>query len=395
MPLKPTTGFIKLQVQDIDEIRYVADIFINERVIPKKPLPPKDPRIEVIRGKALVSVLFDNPPTLPRNAAPTAGVNIYRKIASRPDAEYRLLNDKGPLVPNEAEREQIRKKLSLTEQPGQPASTPERRPGRGEVEEAKPVEAAKPVSGAWGPAPGDIRRDAAQPDTEKSLVWLLDEGVSPGETYLYKIVSVTEAIKGADQERQESDPWVSPPVEVPSDVEYRLVSVREDVATIRVWKFDYKYDKWFEKTFQVAAGMKIGRPERVKADKADAESVEIDFSTGARLVAAIEEAPTIDVQVKWERKVVGGRVQVVQVPVLVDKKLSMIVVTARNGGLESQYRGKAQPPERVQKKLKSTIEKREVKAEPKAPGDIEPPAPGPGPGPGPGPDVRKPPRTGR
>jgi len=114
MPLKDTPGQpAKLVVQDIEEIRYIAEILVYKKAPEDTPFPPNDPSAKVIKGRVLVSARVNNPRKLPPLTAKTEGFYIYRKLADRPDDEYQLLTEKGPVKPSQSERERIKKELKI------------------------------------------------------------------------------------------------------------------------------------------------------------------------------------------------------------------------------------------------------------------------------------------
>ena len=364
--LKPTFGTPRpetsLVVQDVDDIRYVAKVIVYEKVPPKKPKPPKDPKITLVKGKVLVEVWVDNPVPMPRSVATTAGLNIYRKLAERPDSEYRLLTEKAPVAPNPDAVDRIKRTLKLDEyaEGEESATTDEgdtqertkertkRKTGRkgGRTPEEDEIEDAVAVDPRRDRKTGRAE-DLVKKELEEKLrdrVWYLDATVSPGETYVYKVVAVTAPI---NELRMQSEPWVSSPIAVPSDVQFALSAVRGMSASIKVWKRDYDLDVWHEKTYSLGPGMKIGRVEprfRVRKKTEDGfkmVAMEVDFSTGYVVSGVFEKFPVLKTKMVWRRRAVGGAMQNVREFVVGAATAEAVVVMDPDGKLSLRFKDRS------------------------------------------------------
>jgi len=351
MPLKATantpTPITKLEVEDDAENRYVAHIIVYEKVLPDQPLPPKDVEIQIIRGQVLISAYMDNPSPLPPKTTETVGFRIYRKLAGRPDSEYKpLVDEKRPVVPDERQRDFIRRRLRLgpysQEQIGPGAVSPDGVIDAPQVEEVR-----------------DTRRQrmelVSQQERERYLVWFLDDTVRAGREYVYKIVSVSVAF-GEERKRTESDPWISDVIPVPSVVEVRLRGSAGGAATFGVWKLDYDRDDWDSASFRVTAGMKIGETRRVRRDEQTLEGVkrvyvDVNFDTGCYLVEAVDEYTVYQIQMEWppNLRAAPGRA-IRRVPNLIKKTVPAAIVQERDGSLRVYFREGT--PERVLAKEK-------------------------------------------
>jgi len=332
-PLKATSQSGTLMTMtDVDGLVYEARLVVFDAAPKEKPLPPKEVDVKVCMGKPLLKMRWDNPQPLPRGVAETVGFWVYRKLAGRPDSSYQLLNEQKPAAPNEEEKQRIREEFRLVPKPEAGAATVVAPAAEGGVVDAVVVEASTPKRPLT----------PEQPKEEPDVALFVDRACEPGESYVYKVVSVDAEV---NRKRNASDPVVAAAVRVPLEVQFWLSSVVGRAAHIRVQRIDYEMDRWDETTFFVAPGMKIGRERAVRTrDTGSNRTKNVDFSTQAVLVAAFRQAQVYTP--KLVARPAPGSYKVRSEPVLDVKTDDMVIVMTQKGQqLDILFRGKppAQP----------------------------------------------------
>ena len=212
----------------------------------------------------------------------TTGANIYRKRSDQLDMDYQLITPL-PLKPcTQAEIDAIWERF---------IEPVEERPAAGEA----PAGAVEPrPPGVYVPPVADRpalavprpthREEAAFPREGKPLdgaYVYLDADLEPGETYIYKIVTVSEIERGDAVPCKQ--PFVSEPILVPSLISFRVVRISRDGARIAITVPHPETAELVTEEFNFVPGMNIcGFDKRMR-------TIEIQFPDGRTVIRRISE----------------------------------------------------------------------------------------------------------
>ena len=272
-------------------------VFVWRVVVVEEPAPPNPPRDVVFAAKPpyerdgnelrppRVLITFrHNDPTMPtQEAGLTSEVGLYRKFADQPDVDYKLLTRDGLLKALTAES--IEKIKAVWNDP---------------VEERIEEEGLPYEEGFIVPTKVDlipVYHEVELPEEEprERLIpgefGFLDTNVEQGESYVYKIVTVS-----AVEERPPvvcKDPYVIGGT-VPSLTSFFLRSAGVTTTSIMVTRANPAGEKPFTNVFRVIAGMSIGGIVRV--DKRRGQSV--DFATDCIMVDTLQEKRSVQYRVR-------------------------------------------------------------------------------------------------
>ena len=330
----------RILAEDIEGVRYVANVIVYEERPEQRPNPPVDCSLEVHRDKVLLTMRWDNPPEPSRRVAEAVGFWIYRKIDGRPDTSYELLNEDNPAVPSARQRRAIEQELRIGE-----FFSPEMDRGRDFYDDDVfiPEEVAPAPRRPVRPTRPDRPTDRREEPVRAEPAYYLDRTAEPGETYVYRIVAITPPVDG---ERRESEPWTSSPTTIPSDVHFWLSSIVARGANIRIFKRDHDLGVWHDATFLTVPGMPIGGTRRVRyRDRFTGRftTKEVDFGTGARLVAAFPEAHGLEPVHSYVREDTPGGIPRIRPQwELGESRDSVAVILNHKDELLKLYRGR--PP---------------------------------------------------
>ncbi len=250
-----------------------------------RPMPDRTFRREP--GAVLIFFRPDNPSPMPMNVGNTTAAEIYRKPADSPDTVWMKAHKAEMLTLSTPEqRRAILEKFQLDKR-AKADATPVRPPARSSGP-VTAVEAPEMPGGAQ--APSAEGTPGALTEIPPNTYVFLDEDVEEGESYLYRVVTVSTAEDAVPSRCKE--PYVTPtPILIPSLVQMTLVSVTPRYARIRLSRQDPDSGETVAEEINVAAGMRIGGKIRRKVpDGVDVrgnprvKDVTVDFSTGCVLV---------------------------------------------------------------------------------------------------------------
>jgi len=232
-----------------------------------RPMPPVLSEGEQVRpARVLINfVPIATPPPNDKHGI-TTGADIYRKRSDQLDMDYQLLTPDPLRTATQAEIDDIWERFAG---PREEAPAAARRPvgraapvpGPGEARVFVPAEAGR----AAPPAAGAIAR--RQPTTSAGAKPLhgyvfLDDDVEPGETYVYKVVTVSEIERGEAVPCE--DPVVSEPVLVPSLVSFRVTRISADGARILITVPHPETGQLVTEEFSFVPGMSIRDVKKLK-----------------------------------------------------------------------------------------------------------------------------------
>jgi hypothetical protein len=311
-------GETSIRIQTDEDLVYLFKISARTVVAPPPPNSPIDlaivPRATIEIHKTLLPamVLLSFSPDDPREPSRTVGFSnnaaIYRKPANASDAEYvRVDNPDEPLVP--LNREQIHAIMQQFQIPELSAAGPAPATAPAPAVTSGPAPAAPPVPEAVTeirpPAPAAAAAAAANEPPAGSFVFL-DQTVDDGETYIYKIVTLSTA---PDVEPVPCQiPYVSDKVFVPSFVEFVVRSIGLDSIGVRITRRDPDtLEVLAPQDFTVGIGKLIGgmRPIKIPSKRqipgtpTRFEEKNVDFSTGCILVNVLPEFRNIEYKLRW------------------------------------------------------------------------------------------------
>jgi hypothetical protein len=288
-------GEATIRIQTDEDLVHLFKISVRTVTRPPPPNPPINvamvPRAAVEIRKTLepAMVLISFMPNDPREPSRTVGFSnnaaVYRKPAGASDAEYVRLDDPSqPLVPLDHDQiHEIMLKFQIPEMAAaQPApATPAAPTGRGSSGPPVP-EAVKEIR-----PPSSTGATGGEP-APRSFVFL-DQTVDDGESYTYKIVTLSTALDVEPVPCE--DPYVSDPVFVPSLVEFTVHTITAERVTVRITRRDPDTGAWLPpQNFTVGIGMKIGGMVTLKLPEVvglPPTFKNVDFSTGCVLVSVL------------------------------------------------------------------------------------------------------------
>jgi hypothetical protein len=311
-------GATDIRIQTDEDVVHLFKIGARTVAAPPPPNPPIDvtiqPRATVeIRNTLLPAmVLVSFSPDDPKEPSKTVGYSnmaaIYRKPANASDEEYvRLDNpDEEPLVP--LTRDQIHaimQQFLIPELPeGGPAPTTAAAPEVTSSAEstAPPVpEAVTEIRAPTAPA----TTEAATEPPPNSFVFL-DQTVDDGESYIYKIVTLSTAPDVEPVSCQ--TPFVSEACYVPPFVDFTVRSIGLDTIGVRIVRRDPDTGAWLPpQDFTVGIGKLIGSMRTIKIQipapvaglPPEMGTKDVDFSTGCILVGALPDFRTVEYKLRW------------------------------------------------------------------------------------------------
>lgn len=338
----------RLLARDIEGVQYLAHVIVYTEPPTVRPNPPRDVTAEVFRDKVLLSMRWDNPETPTRSIAEAVGFWVYRKLEGRPDSSFRLLNEDQPAAPSDQHRRAVEQELGI----GQYAV--EREDAMGYYDDGDILIPEEVTPAPRRPRRPDRAEEGLEDDEFADLAYYVDRTVEPGETYVYKVVAVTSMV---DQQRRESEPWISdPPVHVPSDVRFILTNIITRGASFRVWKRDHELGVWHNATFLVAPGMPVGKSRRARYRDPytdEFRTKEVDFSTGARLVAAFTDAKIFEPEHSYTREETRtGMPRILPKWDLKETQGNLAVILTKKQELVHIYRGR--PPADIEEERQRT-----------------------------------------
>ncbi len=317
-------GESSVRIQTDEDVVHLFKISVRTVERPPPPNPPINVAVVVraavqLRGTVkpamvLISFLPDDPQEPSRTVGLSNNAAIYRKAAGASDAEYVRLDDPDePLAP--LNRDQIHAIMLNFQIPEVPAA------GAETAAPTAPATAATPTTPAGAApssppvpeavteirVPGSAAAAAAQSgEPETGSFVFLDQTVDDGESYIYKIVTLSAA---PDVEPVPCDvPYVSPgPVFVPSFVDFAVRTITADSATVRITRRDPDTGEWLPpQDFTVGAGQQIGGVRTIKVRVPRPAGLppiirekEVDFSTGCILVNALPNFHFIEYKLRW------------------------------------------------------------------------------------------------
>jgi hypothetical protein len=157
-----------------------------------------------------------------------------------------------------------------------------------------PASSAPPVPEAVNeirtPGPTATERNENKP-APGSFV-LLDQTVDEGESYVYKIVTLSTASEADVEPVPCKEPYVTDPVLVPPLVQFTVLAIGGDQAKLRVTRRDPDTGEWLApQDFTVGIGMKIGGMVTITLPQIPGmpqrRTKKVDFSTGCTLVGVL------------------------------------------------------------------------------------------------------------
>jgi len=338
-------GNATVRIATLQDQVYRLTVVVQEKPTYASPNPPAQVRIvaqgryetEDIKRPARVLISFraNNPQTPTAEVGMTTGAYIYRKPADAPDTDYVRLNAE-PLSP--APREKIDqiwdwffpqpKRLARLEEAGY---GPEGR-GLGAQPYGPGYQPGPPGYGPGGLGPGGVPGgpgmgrpgEIAVPPTAEELgpptrpgvpgmrrppagsYIFVDQTVDEGESYVYKIVTIS-AMPGAEPVECDRPYVTRRPVAVPSFVTLMVASASYMRGSVYLSRPDPETGRPLIERFSLVPGMLIGGPKRMRRQ----QTVEfppgpaykfVDFSTGAVLVDSLPFIRRIDYRVRWDRR---------------------------------------------------------------------------------------------
>jgi hypothetical protein len=290
-------GEATIRIQTDEDLVHLFKISVRTVI---KPPPPNSPinvavvpraAVEIRKTLQPAMVLISFMPSDPKEPSRTVGFSnnaaVYRKPAGASDAEYVRLDDPSqPFVP--LDRDQIHEimlKFRILETaaaqpaPAMPAAPTGPGPSGPPVPETAPTIRPPNSTGA--------ERTGGEP-ASGSFVFL-DQTVDDGESYIYKIVTLSTALDVAPVPCEV--PYVSDPVFVPPLVEFTVHAITPERVTVRVTRRDPDTGEWLPpQNFTVGIGMKIGGMVTLKMPEVvgmPPSSKNVDFSTGCILVGML------------------------------------------------------------------------------------------------------------
>jgi hypothetical protein len=315
-------GEVGIRIQTDDDLVHLFKIAVRTLVTPPPPNPPPAD-VAVIPSAAVqfknivkpAMVLIYFTPNNPEQPTPTVGFStnaaVYRKPAGASDAEYERLDDPDqPLVP--LDHDAIHAIWLKFQPPEVPVIAPE--PTAEPTTPTATTATTTPTTptGALMPeAVTGIRPfslsaapQAAEPPPNSFV--FLDQTVDDGETYIYKIVTLSTATDEPDIEPVPCEaPYVSPRIYLPPIVDFRVRTITADSATVRITRRDPDTGEWLPpQDFTVGLGQKIGGMRSLKFMLPPDQQVlglptryvnrDVDFSTGCILVNVLPDFQTME-----------------------------------------------------------------------------------------------------
>ncbi len=256
--------------------------------------------------RVLMTFRHNNPAVPTRDVGITTGAHVYRKSAEAPDAEFvRLTREPLALSPNE-KIGQIwkwvypRPKRLTSEEQGSEGATGSP-PGSRDPEIPPTADELAPGRGL-GPAGVWAPRRPSPP-----VYVFVDQLVDEGESYVYKIVTVS-AVPDVPDPVECKNPFVNRrPVVVPSFVIMDVQSASLMRATVYAIRPDPETGRPIRERFSLVPGMTIGGLRRLKRQTRGIwppgpEYLIVDFSTDSVLVDSLPFLRRIEYRVRWDRK---------------------------------------------------------------------------------------------
>jgi len=328
------TGETSIRIQTDEDLIHLFKISVRTLVTPPPPNPPSN--VAVIPSAAVqfqnvfkpAMVLIWFTPTNPEQLSQTVGFStnaaIYRKAAGASDAEYVRLDDPDePLIP--LNREQIHEIMLQFQPPEMPAgpapttTTETTTPGApapattvtapaGAASAAPPVPEA--VTEIRAPTLTGTEQQTGEPPPDSFV--FLDQTVDDGESYIYKIVTLSTAADEPEVEPVPCEvPYVTPkPVFLPSVVEFTVRTITADSASVRITRRDPDTGEWLPwQDFNVGIGKRIGGMRTLKLKLPAAMQIpgipvktkdkDEDFSTGCILVNTLPNFHIVEYKLRW------------------------------------------------------------------------------------------------
>ncbi len=326
------TGETSVRIQTDDDLVHLFKISVRTLITPPPPNPPTE--VQVIPSAAVqyknnfkpAMVLIWFTPTNPDQISQTVGFStnaaFYRKPAGASDAEYVRLDDPDdPPVPlNRDQIHDVMLKFQPPEMPGGTGpgtTTGTTAPGAPATTAPSPaisVSAAPPVPEAVTEIRPPTTLTGAGQTSEPppdSFVFL-DQTVDDGESYIYKVVTLSTAADEPDVEPVPCQaPYVTPnPVFLPPVVNFIVRTITPDSASVRITRRDPDTGQWLPwQDFSVGVGKIIGGvrtlkiplpPEKqIPGIPVKTENKDEDFSTGSILVNTLPNFHVVQYTLKW------------------------------------------------------------------------------------------------
>ena len=286
-------------------------VFVGVGVFP--PFEYKDEETEkLVRVPACVLIRFRprNPAAGSDEAGITTHAMIYRKVFDAPDMDYAPVHD-GFLSPiSTTQAQDIKDEITWRERIGAGMMAGERRGGAmvdvPRYEHDRPE--MLPEAGEFRHERDDFERPDIRGGRERETTEAipagsyayLDDTVDEGESYAYKIVTLSVA---ADRKPSRCKrPYVrAAPTIVPSIVQFAVVSAPADRATFEISRMDPEVGPQSER-FSVIPGLKIGGIEEIRVPGRFPPRVKVDFSTNCIMVDTVSHVQSIEYRVKQSRK---------------------------------------------------------------------------------------------
>ena len=323
---------------DSEENRHVFRILVTKEAQEIRPYPPEPVRVFASKGHVVIMAGLKQPRIVGEAAVRSKGIRIYRKRVDSPDAEYVQI---GPALiePEAAEVWQ-----RVIEEYGSGKEGPRTRPeGMEEHAAERPdVLVADEFRGATaepgGPEP--MRPEAVAPREfmpGQSCV-VVDQSVDSGEDYAYKILAV-----GPGAKPQLSEDVVRE-VSVPSNIEFYATLVTDEQVSVTVRRRNYDTGGWFLLRMFVKPGEMIGRKKKIRITNPVTrrrKSIEVDFRTGARLVACLTRVPRLRSVLRVKRQYIEGEVKEDLIMTGRVAYTGKVVYVDRRGILREKWQSKA------------------------------------------------------
>jgi len=343
------SGDAPVRVRDDVEqsFRFRVVVLRGERMEP--PNPPGDvvfasrgPREtrQGVREPPMVLIFFlpNDPLTLTKGIGVTTNADVYRKPADASDSEYQRIN-KAPLTPATTEQIQGVWQRFQTEEPTQAAP----------LSLSAGARTGLPTGGLVVPeVVTEIPRARTAPERvvgkpPKGSFVFLDETVDEGESYTYRVVTISARENAAPASCR--IPYIPPePIYVPSFVQFSVKSVAGGRASLVLMRLDPDTQQPVSRDFTVVPGMKIGCKVRMKMAGVDIRGgpvyKDLDFSTDCILVDAVSSYR--DIVYRMPLRVDAGRKVVYIARTVLDPQV--IYMTPR-GFLRMKGKGEMKPGE--------------------------------------------------
>jgi hypothetical protein len=268
---------------------------VNVNILGRGPFDRVMPDKTFRREPAAVLIYFqpDNPSPMPMNVGNTTGAVVYRKPADSPDTVWRKLHKADWISIATIDQSRAALERFTADRRARPVAAPKpsvRTGGGPVVAEAAPE---VPVGAPGGAPEGGMGAVLSIP--VNSYVFL-DEDVEEGESYLYKIDTVSTDPDAPPAFCKE--PYISPSaVSIPSLVQMSLLSATPRSARIRLSRLDPEGADTLVEEVNVAPGSRIGGKIKKKVvtgvdagGKQQVKEVTVDFSTNCVLV---DSAPKV------------------------------------------------------------------------------------------------------